>query len=174
MKAMDYFNQETERLRFRKLTRADIPVWTGFFVDNDRLRFLGIDLSKKAETHATDWIEKQLERYEKEGLGHLAVELKETGEFIGVGGILPRTLESRTEFEIAYSLLPKYWKHGYGTELAKQIKKFGLDKVQTDRFVSIIDKENIDSINVAVKNGMTLLFETSYLGMEVDVYGVRV
>jgi [ribosomal protein S5]-alanine N-acetyltransferase len=141
-------------------------------VDNDRLRFLGIDLSKKPEIHATEWIEKQLERYEKEGLGHLAVELKETNEFIGVGGIIPRELENKNEFEIAYSLLPKYWKYGYGTELAKQIKKYGFENIKTERFVSIIDKKNSDSINVALKNGMKVLFETHYLGMDVEVYGI--
>ena len=170
---MNYFNQQTERLKFRKLTREDIPAWTNFFVNNDRLKFLGIDLSKKPETHATEWIEKQLERYETEGLGHLAVELKETNEFIGVGGIIPRDLENQIEFEIAYSLLPKYWKKGYGTELAIQMKEFGFSNIKTERFVSIIDKENADSINVAIKNGMKVLFETQYLGMNVEVYGIN-
>lgn len=169
---MNYFNQQTERLKFRKLTRNDIPSWTIFFVNNDRLRFLGIDLSKNSETHATEWIEKQLERYENEGLGHLAIELKETGEFIGVGGIIPRELENKREFEIAYSLLPKYWKKGYGTELAIQMKEFGFSNINSERFVSIIDKENSDSINVAKKNGMRVLFETKYLGMDVKVFGV--
>jgi len=28
-----------------------------------------------------------LERYEQQGLGHLSAELKDSGEFIGVGGI---------------------------------------------------------------------------------------
>lgn len=169
---MNYFNQQTERLKFRKLKREDIPLWTTFFVDNDRLKYLGIDLSKKPETHATEWIELQLERYEREGLGHLAVELKETDEFIGVGGIIPRVLENKNEFEIAYSLLPKFWKKGYGTELAKQMKKYGFEKIKTERFISIIDKENSDSINVARKNGMEVLFETTYLGMDVGVYGI--
>jgi len=44
--------------------------------------------------------------------------------------------------------------------------------MKADRFVSIIDKNNIDSINVAKKNGMEVLFETHYLGMDVYVYGV--
>jgi RimJ/RimL family protein N-acetyltransferase len=169
---MNYFDQQTERLKFRRLTREDIPVWTDFFVDNDRLRYLGIDLSKKPETHATEWIEKQLERYSNEGLGHLAVVLKETNEFIGVGGIIPRQLENKIELEIAYSLLPRFWKNGYGTELAKQMKEFGFENIKPERFVSIIDKENSDSINVAVKNGMDVLFETKYLGMDVQVYGI--
>lgn len=169
---MSYFDQQTTRLRFRKLTREDIPTWTRFFIDNDSLRFLGIDLSKKPETHAREWIEKQLERYETEGLGHLAAVLKETDEFIGVGGIIPRTLEDKNELEIAYSLLPQFWRKGYGTELALQMKKYGLEHLEAERFVSIIDIENSNSINVAIKNGMEVLFETKYLGMDVQVYGV--
>ncbi|MFT5832731.1 MAG: ribosomal-protein-alanine N-acetyltransferase, partial [Cognaticolwellia sp.] len=38
---MDYFNQESERLRFRKLTTDDIPRWLEFFKNNDNLKFLG-------------------------------------------------------------------------------------------------------------------------------------
>jgi [ribosomal protein S5]-alanine N-acetyltransferase len=102
----------------------------------------------------------------------LAVVLKDTDEFIGVGGIIPRQLENKIELEIAYSLLPRFWKNGYGTELAKQMKEFGFENIKTKRFVSIIDKENSDSINVALKNGMEVLFETKYLGMDVQVFGI--
>jgi len=169
----NYFYQESERLRYRKLTRYDIPEWTKFFIKNDRLKYLGIDLTKDAETHAIEWIEKQLERYEIQGLGHLAVEAKDTNEFIGVGGIIPRELKNRKEYEIAYSLLPKFWKKGYGTELAKQMKSYGRQNIETDRLVSIIETENIDSIKVAIKNGMKVLFEMEYLGMNVKVYGIE-
>lgn len=170
---MNYFYQESTRLVFRKLNRKDIPAWTQFFINNDRLKFLGIDLNKSPENHATEWVERQLDRYENEGLGHLAVERKETGEFIGVGGIIPRTLENKIEFEIAYSLLPQFWEKGYATELAQQMKHFGLKYLDASRLISIIDEENSASINVAVKNGMRVLFETQYLGMQVQVYGIE-
>jgi RimJ/RimL family protein N-acetyltransferase len=171
---MDYFNQESDRLRFRKLTEEDIPSWVDFFVNNDRLRFLGItDWSKSKETLAEDWIRKQLDRYEQEGFGHLAVELKESGEFIGMGGILPRELKGKTEYEISYSLKPPFWKKGYGTEMAKQMKRFGLKNIDSNRFISIIEVENVDSIHVAKKNGMSALFNTEFLGMDVVVYGLE-
>lgn len=170
---MSYFDQQTERLAFRKLTRDDIPTWTKFFINNDRLQYLGIDLTLSPEANATGWIENQFPRYEAIGLGHLAVEIKETNQFIGVGGIIPRQLENQVEFEIAYSLLPSFWKKGYGTELAKQLKQFGMENIEIERFVSIIAKENTDSINVAIKNGMRVLFETHYLGMDVYVYGIE-
>ncbi len=171
---MDYFKQESIRLRFRKLTEADIPSWVEFFIDNDRLHFLGIDdLSKGKEKLAKDWIMAQLNRYEKQGLGHLAVELKETGQFIGMGGILPRELNEQEVYEIAFSIKPKFWGKGYATETAKQLKKFGFENLALNQLISIIDIANLDSIKVAKKNGMTVFFRTVYLGMNVDVYGLE-
>ncbi len=172
--AMDYYNQESERLRFRKLSEDDIDTWAEFFVNNDRLRFLGMDDTESKEVLSGNWINKQLSRYKDEqGFGHLAVELVATGEFIGMGGILPRNIADRADFEIAYSLLPRFWGKGYATEIAKQMMCFGIDQVKTDRLISMIVPENIDSINVAKKNGMEVLFQTHYYNLLVDVYGVK-
>jgi len=169
---MEYFNQESNRLKFRKLTKEDISSWIEFFIDNDRLKYLGMDLQKSKETLAEEWINAQLNRYENQGLGHLAVELKEGGNFIGMGGILPRELNGNQEYEIAYSLKPTYWGNGYATEIAKRMRDFGAQNINTNRFISIIDVDNLDSAKVAVKNGMNVLFKTEYLGMNVDVYGM--
>ena len=126
---MNYFTQESERLIFRKLTDADIPKWVQFFVDNDRLKYLGMDLLMSKEELAMGWIKAQFQRYENQGLGHLAVELKSTGEFIGMGGILPRELDGKSEYEIAYSLMPKFWGKGYATEVAQTMRGFGAKKI---------------------------------------------
>lgn len=171
---MSYFDQESERLFYRKLTEEDIPAWLEFFEDNDRLHFNGLDLSKSHEELADGWIRKQFERYEEQGLGHLAVIEKASGKFIGMVGILPRIILERPEYEIAYSLMPKFWGKGYGTEMAQTMKKYGVENIATDRFISIIDKENVDSIKVAKKNGMELLFDTQYLELEVHVFGIDI
>ena len=170
---MDYFNQESERLKYRKLTKEDIPSWIEFFIKNDRLKYLGMDLQKSKETLAEEWILAQLTRYENQGLGHLAVEIRDSGDFIGMGGILPRELNGNNEYEIAYSLKPKYWGNGYATEIAKTMREFGSKNINTNRLISIIDVENFDSAKVACKNGMNVLFKTEYLGMNVDVYGIN-
>ncbi len=170
---MNYFNQGSDRLKFRKLTEKDIPSWVEFFVGNDRLKYLGFDLQKSKEILAEEWIKAQLNRYENQGLGHLAVELKDNGGFIGMGGILPRELNGNNEFEIAYSLKPKYWGKGYATEIAKTVKNYAIENLDSNRFISIINIENTDSANVAKKNGMNVIFKTEYLGMKVDVYGIN-
>ena len=171
---MNYFNQETKRLKLRRLTLDDIPTWTEFFINNDRLRFLGIDTTKDSKILATEWIQSQLKRYENQGLGFLALIEKETNSFVGLAGILPREINETTEFEIAYSLKPQFWKKGFATEVAIQLKEFGLNNKIAPRLISIIDKENIDSIKVANKNKMNILYEIdNYLGMNVYVFGIE-
>ena len=168
---MNYFEQESERLRFRKLTMDDVESWEGFFDNNESLPYMGLDLSRGKQALAHEWILKQLERYETQGLGHLAIIEKASGAFIGMAGILPREVDEKPFHEVAYSLKPAFWGKGYGTESASQMKAFGLNNNIDKQFVSIIDKRNHASIHVAEKNGMTALFETHYLGMDVAVYG---
>jgi len=169
----DYFSQETDRLYFRKLTERDIDSWVEFFHDNPCLPYLGIDLNKSNEVIAKEWITIQIERYKNNQFGHLAAIEKSTGHFIGMAGILTRQIDDELLFEIAYSLKPKFWGKGYGTEMAQQIRKFGEMNKLASKFISIIDKNNIRSIKVAEKNGMHINKETSYLGMEVFIFSTN-
>lgn len=167
----DYFSQQSARLTFRALSEDDINSWLEFFTGNDRLAFLGIDVNKDYRQLATEWILKQLERYETDGFGHLAVIEKSSGDFIGMGGILVRELDGEKVFEIAYSLKPAYWNQGFGTEIAQQLKQFGLENQICTNFISIIHKQNEASMHVARKNGMKILRETNFMGMKVFIFG---
>lgn len=169
----DYFHQESQRLTYRKLTKDDIPQWVHFFENNHSLDFLGLDLTQSKEEMAESWILKQFDRYQTQNLGHLAVELKENGAFIGMCGILPQEVNDNVEYEIAYSLLPEYWGQGYGTEMALQMKQYGFEILDIHRLISIIDIRNTKSINVARKNGMEVLFRTEKYGLTVDIYGMQ-
>lgn len=106
-----YFNQETDRLRFRPLTKDDIPAWLEFLQQKDYLHFVGVDPTKNQTDLeiANEWIDRQLGRYEEDGFGMLAIIEKETGELIGMTGILSRDIEGRHEKEIGYSYLPRFW-----------------------------------------------------------------
>jgi len=167
---MNYFEQETERLYFRKLTVEDIPKWRPFFDNNDSLPYLGIDLSKPLDVIAREWIEIQFQRYADFGIGHLAISEKITNTFIGVGGLLPRELKNQPEYEIAYSLLPQYRGKGYATEIAKQLRVFGEANIQSKRLISIIHVDNKPSARVAIKNGMHIAEKTKFAGMPVEIY----
>lgn len=168
---MNYFNQETPRLLFRKLNMDDIPSWIEFFENNDSLYFVGVDLSKSPAELSEAWITKQLNRYQEQGLGMLAVIEKESGELVGLTGIIPRELEGKSYFEIGYSYKPIHWGKGFATEAAQQMRKFGFETGISDQFISMIDVENYASQAVARKNNMEILFNSTYEGMEVFIFG---
>jgi len=104
---MDYFNQHSERLTFRKCSLEDIPVWSEFFHDRSRLPWLGLDPEKDPALAAEDWIRRQLERYEVCGTGHLAATLKVDGRLIGMGGVIPRTLDGKATSFLGWDVLDK-------------------------------------------------------------------
>ena len=166
-----YFEQSSERLIYRKLTKGDTKTWGAFFENNDRLHFLGIDGSKGKEALAIEWIDKQEGRYLNEGLGLLAVINKETGDFLGACGLLPRAIKNKYELEVGYSFLPQYWGKGYATEAANQMRKFGLENNMANRIISIIHVDNEDSMKVARRNTMQPLFDDTYMGMPVTIFG---
>lgn len=169
-----YFNQESDRLIFRKLTKDDIPNWAEFFVDNPNMPYLGSDFPEDTLEASKDWIERQIQRYEEFGCGHLGVIEKASGKLIGMCGLLSREIEGENEYEVAYSLKPAYWRKGFGSEMAQQIKKFGIENKLAKRFISMIHKDNIGSIKVAENNGMAYLFDSEYMGMPVLVYGTTI
>lgn len=158
---------------YRRATLDDVPAWADFFVDNDRLHFFGFDLSKTKEELAEQWILKQLDRYYTNGFGHLAVELKSTGKRIAMGGILPGEINGQSEFEIDYSVNPGYWGNGYATEIAMTMKDFAMRHIDSLRLISIIELENHQSANVAMKNGMKILFQTDFMGSNVNLFGLN-
>ena len=165
-----YFEQETDRFYFRKMTIEDVEIWSDFFRNNQRLEFLGLDTSESPQQLAFNWIQKQLGRYRESGLGHLAVFNKENNEFIGVAGLLPRNIQGQEKYEVAYSILPKYWGKGYATEISKQIKQFAQQQLGLDDLISIIHLRNTDSAKVAIKNDGVIWKRTDYQDLPVHIY----
>ena len=56
---------------------------------------------------------------------------------------------------IGYCLHPDYWLQGYGTEMAQAMIEFGFTNLQMHRIFATCDVENIASIRVLEKSGMT-------------------
>ena len=57
--------------------------------------------------------------------------------------------------EIYYKLHPSYWGKGYATEIAKSLVKFGFEKMHLHKVEAGVQTENIQSIRVLEKAGMT-------------------
>ncbi|MFA6401785.1 MAG: GNAT family N-acetyltransferase [Salinivirgaceae bacterium] len=81
------------------------------------------------------------------------IKLKETDEFIGLGGI-KLSLDKFRIGEIFYKLLPEYWGNGYATEVSKQLIETGFERFNLHRIEAGCAVKNYQSIRVLEKSGM--------------------
>ena len=80
--------------------------------------------------------------------------LRDTNEFIGAAG-MHLSADKFKLGEIYYKLLPKFWGQGYATEIAKSMIKFGFEKMHLHKVEAGVQTENVKSIKVLEKAGMT-------------------
>jgi RimJ/RimL family protein N-acetyltransferase len=90
--------------------------------------------------------------YEKNGFGLWLVMLKESGESIGMCGLIKR--DTLDDVDIGYAFLPKFWSKGYAVEAAQAVKEYARDVIGLKRIVAITDPENQGSIRVLEKIGL--------------------
>ena len=168
----DYYSQESTRLKYVPITAEDTQLWKVFFENNPTERFIGFENSTKtAEEKAKFWIDRQIKKWNDGAFGQLKVLHKKTDELIGIGGVSMREFDGLFEYEITYSLLPKFWGNGYATELATHFRDYMFTYAECSTVISIIHHENEASINVAEKNNMSVYSKIDdYMGMKVIIF----
>ena len=155
MKKPDYYTHphQSDRLTMRKLTTEDAEAWD-VFMQSKEATTLFPPTHKPPLFTSQDWIERQLQRYQNNQFGLLALIRKEDGKFVGQCGLLTQDIEGQSEVEIGYHLLPDFWKHGYAREAARYFVEFAIKELHYKSVISIIDIKNEQSQKVAIANGM--------------------
>ncbi len=138
------------RLHFRKLTLEDAPAWSAFLSNAEAVKYFFPFAD--AKQFAVDWMERTMNRYETDGYGMYALIEKETRNFIGQCGLLIWEVDGKTELEIGYHIFPRYWKNGFASEAAMEVKNFAFENSISESIISIIGSENFPSLKVAEKN----------------------
>lgn len=158
---------ETARLRLRMFRWADLDALAAIFADPDVMRYVaegkpvGRDIAEKA-------IASIIEHWRRHGFGRWAVADKQTGEFVGYGGL--RSLFGQPE--VVYHLAKAHWGKGFATELARASLRFGFAERGFARVVAIARPANAASIHVMEKIGMRFEKQTSYYDIEVVQYEI--
>lgn len=144
---------ETPRLRLRELMLEDVEYVLEIFSDTETVQYLS-HTKDRAQVQA--WIHWAQEQYQLHGWGMWAIELQESGQFVGECGLIEqKNIDGRDEMELAYHLVRRWWHHGFATEAAGAVRDWAFAQ-GFPRLVSYIDIRNIASIRVAEKNGMVL------------------
>ena len=100
-----------------------------------------------------DWLTRQKARYQQDGIGYMAVILKETGVLIGQAGLLKSKIDVQPVTEIGYIFDNAYWGKGYATEAAKVLVNAAFDTLGIDKLYCTMRPENLPSVKVAERSG---------------------
>ena len=164
---------ETERLLLREMTQADYPALAEIMQDREAM-FAYEHAFSDEETQA--WLNRMLERYRTDGFGLWAVVLKTSGEMIGQCGLTRQDVSGREVLEIGYLFQRKHWKQGYAIESARACKAYAFDTLHANEVYSIVRDNNVASMNVAIRNGMTIRcrFIKHYYGIDMPHFAFSI
>ncbi len=144
---------ETPRLRLRPLTMDDLEPLNAIQSDPIHMRFYPHPFSMD-ESRA--WIERMQARYEEVGFALLAVDDRETGEFLGNVGPHVQHVDGVDEVELGWSITRERAREGIATEAAAASRDWVFSTLDVDHVISLILPENTPSRGVAENIGMTV------------------
>jgi RimJ/RimL family protein N-acetyltransferase len=106
-------------------------------------------------------------------MGLMVLISKEDNTLIGHAGLVPQKIDGDEEIEIGYCISRKHWGKGYATESAKALLEYGKNNLDKQRFIALIQPDNISSKKVAKRVGMELDKNIVLAGKDVNVYSTK-
>ena len=161
---------ETPRLRIRPFRVPDLEAIAEILGDAQTMEFYPRPYTR-AEARA--WIERNRERWELEGLGLWALELKATGRCVGDCGPVRQVVDGRAEIELGWHVDRRLWGRGLATEAASACRDYCWYELGIDRLIALVRPVNLASRRVAEKIGMTVEKETLWGNFLHLVYSIR-
>ena len=142
---------QTGRLRIRWFQPGDARFIVELVNEPSWIRYIGNRGVKTLEDAAGYLREGPMKAYERLGFGLYLVELKQTGESIGMCGLIKR--EALQDVDLGFAFLPKFWHRGYAFEAAAAVMSYAKDVVKLSRIVAILSKDNDRSLHLLGKLG---------------------
>lgn len=144
---------ETARLRLVVWQERHVAPFAAMNADPEVMRYFPA-LQTEAQSRAA--IEMWRAQFAEQGWSNWAVELKESGEFIGFIGLsVPRRqLPFSPCVEVGWRLARRFWGHGYATEGAEAALDVGFNRLGMAEIVSFTTLANRPSRAVMERIGM--------------------
>ncbi|HWK17865.1 MAG TPA: GNAT family N-acetyltransferase [Solirubrobacteraceae bacterium] len=144
----------TARLLLRRWRDGDREPFAALNADPEVMERFPALLSREQSDVLVDRIEGE---FEQRGYGLWAVEVRETGRFIGFTGLLADTFPApfTPAVEVGWRLARAAWGRGYATEAAEAALAVGFREAGLEEIVSITTPGNVRSRAVMERLGMT-------------------
>jgi RimJ/RimL family protein N-acetyltransferase len=144
----------TERLLLRGWRDADRAPFAALNADAEVMRHFPATMSREESDALADVAAADLER---DGWGWWALEVQDTGAFIGFTGLRRVGFEApfTPAVELGWRLTREAWGRGYATEAARAAARYGFEVLGCDELVAFTAAVNARSRAVMERLGMT-------------------
>jgi RimJ/RimL family protein N-acetyltransferase len=146
---------ETERLTLRTINPDDAAFYYELVNDPTWLEHIGDKGIRSVEAARTAIIDGPCVMQERLGHSLYVMELKSTGQPIGMCGLIKR--DSLPEVDIGYAVRPAYFGQGYTFEAAQAVVAYARDVLGIKRLMGITSPANTVSINLLGKLGLAFI-----------------
>ena len=143
---------ETERLTLRKMRTEDAEFIFELVNETAFIRNIGDKGVRKLDDARNYILNGPVASYAKFGFGLYLVALRETGEAIGICGLLKR--DSLEDVDIGFALLERFRRKGFAYEAAAAVMEYGRNALALKRIVAITSPDNEGSMRVLEKIGL--------------------
>jgi RimJ/RimL family protein N-acetyltransferase len=145
---------KTDRLKLRGWREGDLAAFAAMNADPAVMEHFPGTLSRRESDELIERIEGG---FEANGFGLWALEVQETGEFIGFTGLAVPGFEAHFTpvVEIGWRLAPSAWGKGYATEAGGAALAFGFEQGGLAEVISFASVGNRRSHTVMERLGMT-------------------
>lgn len=164
---------KTPRLLLRKMTEQDLSDLEEMLLDPTVMYAYEHTFTRQ---EVLEWLERQQQRYLRDGFGLWAVVHRRTGEMVGQAGLTIQDCQGAVVPEVGYLLKHRFWGRGYAREAALACRDYAFEVLGMEQVYSIIKTDNLPSIRVAEALGMKPVkeFDARYFNGPVRhiLYGV--
>ena len=158
---------ETSRLRLREMSLADLDFVAAMLSHPEVMRFYP---KRYTRDEARAWIERQVQRYADHGHGLWLVTERGSETPVGQVGLMMQEVEGTWEPEIGYLVHRPFWRRGYASEAAREVRKHAFEALGLPKVISLIRPENIPSQGVARSLSMAAEREVDFKGFRHIVF----
>jgi RimJ/RimL family protein N-acetyltransferase len=144
---------ETDRLILSQLTLDDAAFIVELLNDKDFLYYIGDRGVRTLEDAHNYIINGPINSYQQHGHGLYLTQLKDGGVPIGICGLLKR--DGLDDVDLGFAMLPQFRRKGYTFEAASAVLDYGKSVLGFKQIVAITQSENVASIRILEKLGMT-------------------
>ena len=143
---------ESDRLLVRRMAHGDARFLVELLNDPDFLRYIG-DKGVRDEADARKYLDDgALRSYAERGYGMYLVETKESGDPIGMCGLIRR--DGLDAVDIGFAYLPDFRGLGYGFEAGAAVLAHAHDDLGLRRVVAVTSPDNAASMALLRKMGL--------------------